>query len=68
MTKLQIKYMKELQKKRNKSASENGALGFLLIGMIMVVFFAGVIYLAKNAFGNNNSIIWTQEIYQVVGG
>ena len=44
--------MKELQKKRNKSASENGALGFLLIGVIMVAFFAGVIYLAKNAFGH----------------
>lgn len=44
--------MKELQNKKNKSASENGALGFLLIGVIMVAFFAGVIYLAKNAFGN----------------
>ncbi len=43
--------MKELQKKKNKSASENGALGFLLIGVIMIVFFGGIIYLAKNAFG-----------------
>jgi hypothetical protein len=44
--------MKELQKKKNKSASENGVLGFLFIGMIMVVFFAAVIYSAKNAFGH----------------
>mgnify|MGYP000557048423 CR=1 FL=1 len=40
--------MKEIQKKKNKSASENGVLGFLLIGMIMVVFFTGVVYLDKN--------------------
>lgn len=47
--------MKELQKKKNKSASENGVFGFLFIGiivMVMVVFLVGIIYLAKNSFGH----------------
>ena len=34
--------MKELQKKKNKSASENGALGFLLIA----IFVLGIAVLA----------------------
>ena len=34
--------MKELEK--NKSASENGTLGFILIALIMMLFFAVAVY------------------------
>jgi hypothetical protein len=44
--------MKELEKEKNKSASENGTLGFILISLIMMLFFAGAVYLTTNAFGN----------------
>jgi flagellar biogenesis protein FliO len=44
--------MKELEKEKNKSASENGTLGFILISLIMILFFVGAVYWITNAFGN----------------